>query len=141
MLIDFFLSPPSPAKFIAALQATLDVIFTGYFYQREILDCLLPDEICLYPAGLTVGSTLQHNANIFIYSILHMRRWGMAGGERAGGGHTGGLGGAKGGRWRCCEEAAMLWEEDGMCIEGENPFLVQKGFGFGVWMVQVVKAP
>lgn len=113
-MIFFFFSLlfPPPAKFVAALRAALEVIFTGYFYQREILDCLLPYEICLCPAGLPVGSALQHNANIFIYSILHMRRWGTAGGERDDG-DTGGPGGTKGRRWGCYEEAAMLWVEDG----------------------------
>lgn len=61
----YFFFPPPPAKFIAAPQAARDVIFTGYFYQRKILGCLLPYEICLCPAGLTVGSAPQHNANIF----------------------------------------------------------------------------
>lgn len=119
----------------------LDVIFTGYFYQRKILDCLLPYEICLCPTGLTVGSALQHNANIFIYSILHMWRWGMAGGERAGGGKHWGFVGTKGERWRCCKEAVMLWAEDGTYREKENPFLVHKGFRFGVRMMGVVRAP
>lgn len=65
-----------------------DVIFTGYFYQRKILACLLPYEICLCPAGLAVGSTLQDNANIFIYSSLHTqqrKRRGLGTGGRHGG--------------------------------------------------------
>lgn len=84
------------------------------------------------PPGLPVGSALQRDANIFRYSILHMRRWGDSAGEDTPGAWGG---------WRRCEEAAMLWGQDGMYREREDTFVVQKGFDFRVWMmVGVVKA-